>query len=493
MTLVLRGITLNEQPISRPLIGRFDERGGTLGRSDDSTLTLPDPQRLISRQQAQVVHNGQQFWIENLSSANVILHNGRPLSTGMRVVLRGGDELRIGGYTLAATFEDDAENATILLGRSGAPPAQAPAVSPTMRPAVPKMRVVPTEILPSTLTEPLDRTFLLALRDAPKGSEPQRLQPPPAPPAPEPPLPRPVTVILEAIVTQPRESEPAPAPVAAPAAPAAALEPMVPASEPIIPEPMAACPDPKPLAVEPMLAAEPVPAAVSKSRKPKAVAQKAKAPEARKTALKPASERSTARPKQTDDALSLWRSFIQGASLEGSAQDSPSAPLMGSAGEMLRIAVSGIQRLIMLRAKSKNDIRAEMTMLQVRDNNPLKFSREPQAALQMLLEPPARGFLAGPAALQAALDDLQSHQAGMAAGMRSVLTSVLGRLDPVKLGLAPRRRWWLNFLRPRRKASLWDKYVNQYESLREEIQGDFERVFGEVFRETYEAKAPLRK
>jgi FHA domain-containing protein len=111
----------------------------------------------------------------------------------------------------------------------------------------------------------------------------------------------------------------------------------------------------------------------------------------------------------------------------------------------------------------------------------------------MLLEPPARGFLAGPAALQAALDDLQSHQAGMAAGMRSVLTSVLGRLDPVKLGLAPRRRWWLNFLRPRRKATLWDKYVKQYESLREEIQGDFERVFGEVFRETYEAKAPLRK
>src|SRR5215470_18330575 len=123
MTLVLRGITLDEEPMSQPLIGRFDERGGTLGRSDDATLTLPDPERLISRVQAQILHRDEHYWLENISAASAVLHNGRPLGTGMRVILSEGDELRIGGYTLQAAFEDDATNATILRGRTVVPPA----------------------------------------------------------------------------------------------------------------------------------------------------------------------------------------------------------------------------------------------------------------------------------------------------------------------------------------------------------------------------------
>ena len=121
MSLVLKGITLDEEPMSRPLIGRFDERGGTLGRSDDATLTLPDPERLISRIQAQIVHRDEHYWLENVSAASAVLHNGRPLSVGMRVILGDGDELRIGGYALQAAFEDEATSATILRGRTVVP------------------------------------------------------------------------------------------------------------------------------------------------------------------------------------------------------------------------------------------------------------------------------------------------------------------------------------------------------------------------------------
>src|ERR1700732_2635780 len=118
MTLVLQGIALNDEPMSQPLIGRFDERGGTLGRSENATFTLPDPERLISRGQAQILCRAEGYWIENVSAANAILHNGRPLSAGMRILLREGDELRIGGYTLLAAFEDNENSATILRGRT---------------------------------------------------------------------------------------------------------------------------------------------------------------------------------------------------------------------------------------------------------------------------------------------------------------------------------------------------------------------------------------
>lgn len=118
MTLVLQGIKLNDEPLSHPLTGRFDERGGTLGRSDNATFTLPDPERLISRVQAQILFRDEGYWIEHISTANSTLHNGRPLSAGMRVLLSEGDEIRIGGYTLAAAFENDETSATVLRGRT---------------------------------------------------------------------------------------------------------------------------------------------------------------------------------------------------------------------------------------------------------------------------------------------------------------------------------------------------------------------------------------
>jgi predicted component of type VI protein secretion system len=133
-TLVLQCIALNDQLMSRPLIGRFDERGGTLGRSDDATLTLPDPDRRISRLQAKVLHRDGQYWIENVSDISPVLHNGHPVGQGMQVVVGDGDELRISGYTLQCAFDGGPESDSILRGRTEAgaslPAAthQAPAV-----------------------------------------------------------------------------------------------------------------------------------------------------------------------------------------------------------------------------------------------------------------------------------------------------------------------------------------------------------------------------
>jgi len=354
MTLVLRGITRDEEPMSQPLIGRFDERGGSLGRSDDATLTLPDPERLISRIQAQILHRDEHYWLENISAASAVLHNGRPLSAGMRVILSEGDELRIGEYALQAAFEDEATSATVLRGRTVVPP-----VHNTPSPAVNASKTQSTAPVPEV------------------GG---------------------------------------------------------------------------PLAEPPWSSVK----------------------------------RTTTAP---DDPESLWRGFLQGAGLEGSSLPSaPTPQLLSSIGEMLKIAVGGLQRLVTMRARAKNEMQAQMTMIAPRDNNPLKFSPDEELALQMLLQPPSRGFLDGPAALRDALTDLQSHQVGMTAGMQAVLQAVLDRLDPEKLATLQHRRSMFDFLWPARRSRLWDTYLSQYGSLREEAKDNFQRFFGEVFREAYEAQ-----
>ena len=333
VTLVLRCIALNDRAMSQPLTGRFDERGGTLGRSDDATLTLPDPERMISRLQARVFYRDGQYWIENVSNVSPLLHNGHPVGTGMQVALHDADELRIGDYTLQAAFESDPESDTILRGRTTMPTAPAETQA--------------------TLVEPL------------------------------------------------------------------------------------------------------------------------RAPPSRAAAA---------------DGV-LWGSFVEGIGVEVVTTDQPSPELLRSIGEMMRVTVDGIQRFISMQAPAENKIQAAMTKLPSRGNNPLKFAPDSVHALQMLLQPPARNFLPGPAALHDALTGLQAHQAGITTGMRAVHNAILDRLNPKKLEALLGKRTFLDYLWPmRRRIRLWELYLKKYNELCEEAQDDFQGSLGETFRAVYEAQ-----
>ena len=72
-------------------------------------------------------------------------------------------------------------------------------------------------------------------------------------------------------------------------------------------------------------------------------------------------------------------------------------------------------------AALKREMRAELTMIVSRENNPLKFSPNVDVALQHLLGPPAPGFMPAAPAVRDAFDDLRAHQLGVMAGMRAAL------------------------------------------------------------------------
>jgi predicted component of type VI protein secretion system len=359
MTLVLRGISLNEDPLSNPLVGRFDHRGGEIGRSDNATFTLPDPQRLISRVHACISHTEQTYWMQNVSTAGQILHNGRPLSPGMRVSLSDGDEVRIGGYQLAVAFEHDQTSRNILRGRTTAP-------------------------VRTAFAAPFGAASAVKAAEAPAGA---------------------------------------------------------------------------------------VPAAASAVGAAQAVSVRA-----------PAAEEAVS-------AESLWRGFQAGVGVELPLPNGPSPELFSAVGAMVRIAVSGIHRLISMRAVAKSEMHADLTMIQVRGNNPLKFSPDATVALKMLLQPPMQGFLSGPSALRDAVIDLQSHQVGVMAGMRAALGAVLERFDPAQLERRLTSRSVIESLIPsQHRARLWELYLEHYRALNEEAQEDFSRFFGEAFLEAYNAQ-----
>ena len=158
-------------------------------------------------------------------------------------------------------------------------------------------------------------------------------------------------------------------------------------------------------------------------------------------------------------------------------------------GEILREATQGTLDLLLARAMIKREVRAEMTMIVARENNPLKFSPNVEAALAHLLAPQARGFMPPVQAMQDAYDDLRSHQFAFMAGMRAALAGVLQRFNPTELEERLTRRSMMDSLLPmNRKARLWDLFGELYGDISKEAEDNFHALFGKEFLRAYEAQ-----
>ena len=576
MRLLIRAVSLAGQPLTQAITGVFDARGGTIGRSDTCTLMLPDPERHISRVQAEIEHGDRGYTIRNVSHANPILHNGRTVPSGRVAPLGEGDEVQIGSYLLRVSHASQvlgpASPAAVASPppSSTSPPPVRPAPSPVPVPMpapvpvpspMPAPMPVPRAARPSA--GPVDDPFAgLGLPSAPSGassgdpfadlwgtSGPLPLADPlpapvPAPYAPSPgpfgdlagPAVRPMAPDLpscfgdlipagpgEASGTGPagfdaawglgptspasstaavdgflRAPLPGGAPAGAspgPAAPdglsldplamfgMAAPAPVAPVRPDRTPEIHAAMPLPE--AAVPQAAPAPAPRPAPPARAPEPVPARPEPPRAAPAPLAPAAPPAAAREAAPPDAL--WAAFCEGAGISPNLPGGASPELMRIVGQMLHHCIDGTVRLVAARTATKMELHAQVTMIQPRNNNPLKFSPDARVALEQLLQPPLRGFLPGPAAVEQAMDDLVGHAFGTMAGMRAALDGVLERFSPDQLEAKLVRQSVLDSLLPmHRRARLWELYLQHFQSVREDAREDFHSLFGKAFLQAYE-------
>jgi type VI secretion system FHA domain protein len=98
--LTITVLSYNEVPVAPTVTAKFDEKGGTIGRSPDSTLLLPDPERVISRTHALIVLEEGRYMVRDQGTTVPVMVNGRAVGRGRDHPLTTGDELRIAGYAL---------------------------------------------------------------------------------------------------------------------------------------------------------------------------------------------------------------------------------------------------------------------------------------------------------------------------------------------------------------------------------------------------------
>lgn len=564
MTLTLSALSLNDQPLTQPVVAHFDPPGGTIGRGDQNTLALPDPERHISRQHARIQADGSGWRITNLSAANAVTVAGRSLAQGESAPVRHRDLVRIGSFLLEVRDESapDENVRTITRGRAhlprptpaglGGPPAYAatplpPADAPATPSAAdddpfmalfgPAISAVPASGPPPAAPPSLDAArpeFLGASTpaDDPFALLDQPMRPPAAPAS------SPTSASTDPFGTW---LAPAPALAATPGATAPAAASATPAPQAdgddllarLAQDPSVSIdglfgspggtdadldvflrqPDAPAATATPATAAAPAPAATQQPALPDHVPDLQAAlplPNLRPEAAPPTGAVATPRSiepvrdstsppatapsgptlphdVQAAGADALWRAFCEGSGARFELPQGLNPELMRVIGSLLRASVEGMVQLMAIRAATKHELRAEMTMIQARNNNPLKFSPDAQAALEQLLQPPMRGFMAGPAAVHDAMNDLVGHTIGTMAGMRAALEGVLQRFQPSVLEGKLVGSSVLDTLLPmNRRARLWELYLQHFESIRGEAQEDFHALFGKAFVAAYE-------
>ena len=564
MILTLLAVSLNEQALTRPISARFDAQGGTIGRADHSTMALPDPERVISRKQAEVVFTGDGFMIRNTGAANPIQVAGRVVAQGETAPLRDGEEVRIGGYLLraevgaASTAQTEFEKLASPLRTATRPGVRAtePVTHPPasaldssnpfadlLGPAAPASDPFGDLLSPARAAgAPADDPFA-GMMAAPAGLD-ARARAVASAPAPH-------------SARLPDDFDPFAAPTSppstAPAASALPFEATPPAADPLadfaalagggsldeafglavqasgddplarfsadlgaapsaggaglstdplalfggaaaspgpahrpqrddLPAMHAAYTPPRVEAPIPTLALTPSPPP-ARMVPPPAVAHAANAARARPAATAAAPDA----PDAADAAAALWQAFCDGAGIRLPLPPGSGPERMRAIGHVLRSAVDGTLQLMAVRASTKHEMRAAVTQIQARSNNPLKFAPDAGVGIEQLVQPPTRGFLDGPAAMDDAMQDLVGHSIGTVTGMRAAIEGMLDRFDPAALEKKLTGGSVLDSLLPmNRRSRLWDLYVQHHKAIREEAQDDFHTLFGKAFVAAYE-------
>ena len=416
----------------------FRPPGGTIGRDHDNHLVLRDDTRQISRLQALLQVSDDACSLKNLSSVATIEVNDAPIPYAQAKALHDGDIVRIGPYLLRAEGDEN----MFLETAERAAPTSASAVTPQVHASASRPREFrelstdPLELFGSVGKSGLDKLVSPAPTAAGSSSWPSSADRP---------------AQGESVVTQADHSPDWSNHVR--------LQSVAPAH--------AATDSPM----------DALPSGAAAPREPDGAADHAPPPQ---------------EPSSPD---ALLRAFFEGAGLDAATQPRElSTEQTFIAGQLLSLFANGTVELLSSRSILKREVKADMTMLLDRENNPLKLLPDGSAVLRQMFGLPFPGFMSPQTAVSDAFQDLHAHQIGMVAGMRAALMDLVARFSPQRLRERDRsQRWYERYVPSLYRARMWDRYVNHHRDAVFAIEDDFASVFGKAFLAAYDAEVEAHR
>lgn len=434
-------------------------RGLDIGRDQHLDWALPDPTRAVSGRHCEIRFREGGWWLRDISTNGTFLNGGEHRVQSPYRLLNG-DRLEIGHYIVAVSIDEEAAQ------------DQAPAAAPPSRASDPESLWSSTEeaappiarrdLMPPSHAKPVHAPFIDWAADLPTPAA--SFAAVPAGPAPWSPPQADSDFAWAPLQPKLVPEEPAPAPIPTPRRPAAGAAPAAnPWDEaPSAPEPElpgtgddeAGVPSP-PFRPEPMPLPEP-PAA-----------------------------RTSAPPISTAEFM---QRFAKGAGVSPQAlggQD-PGA-FAEQLGGLMRLIAEELKGLLAARAESKRIARStNQTMIQARDNNPLKFSPTVDDALQLIFGQPRSGYLDARRAFDESFRDLKAHQIKTYSAMQHALQMLVEDLEPQAIAEGTAQDGGLSGLIGSRKAKMWETYVARWDAKTAPYENGLVDAFMIYFAECYD-------
>jgi len=194
-----------------------------------------------------------------------------------------------------------------------------------------------------------------------------------------------------------------------------------------------------------------------------------------------------AAPSSHSSPDAIYAALLGALGVPSSQIDISEEETAAKAGRMLRHLLAGLMILLEARARAKDEMGASATQLRFDGNNPLKFARNVDQALQMMLNPKLRGYMEAEQAIEDSYRDLQAHQIATLKAMQGALRETINRFSPTSIKERTESSGLLSKVVPgQREAALWKAYEKQFSGVAEGSAEAFLEVFSKEFREAYE-------
>lgn len=478
----------------------ISEQGGSLGRGENNTWILQDPDRFLSSRHCEISCEAGQYYLVDVST-NGTFYNGapEPLGRGSRTLLSSGDTFDVGDYRFAVSLDTAGDPFA-----AAAPPSD-PFFSSSSPFDAPPPASEPPGFKDDFFSSPAppmpafgdiaqqETDPLAALEKASPSvdpfaaSDPFAGQPPASGQAESFPYGQnsygdsadplsgafdlPKSVPDAGLIPEDWEDDllgPAPAaPEPAPVAPPPALEPASPPPAAVrSPQPAKpAVPQPRPRRPEP--------------ERRRDISQ----PNPVKAAAKPAAIAAAPAAGSSESAQTLLAAM--GLDAEGLSTEHQ-LEIAATVGELMPLVVQGMMSVLRSRASIKNEFRMSVTTIQPVENNPLKFSADTQEALENMFVRKSKAYKGPMNAFSEGFDAIAEHQVAIIAGIRAAFASMLQQFDPQALEQQFDRQAKGVSLPGMQKARYWSQYSDHYRSVIDNMEQSFQNLFGDEFVRAYE-------
>ena len=181
------------------------------------------------------------------------------------------------------------------------------------------------------------------------------------------------------------------------------------------------------------------------------------------------------------------RSFIHALGLDDkNLSDADIARINQLAGEVFREMINGLMLILGSRNTIKNEFRMNVTTIQPKENNPLKFSANVGDALDKMFLKDGDAYQKPVEAVRDGFDSIAEHQLAILAGIREAFKGVIERFEPEFLEEHFAKHHKGAVLPVSQKARNWEYYVEYYNDLASDFDKSFKFLYGDGFVRAYE-------